>query len=334
MENKISTQQTLLDTIKSLLPSNNSLAVVLSTILDISIDSAYRRIRCETAFTIDEIVNICNHFQISFDSFIGNKKGLVTFKYASLEEDVNGFKPYLEGLHKDLLRIRSVAESKIIYACQDIPIFHDFNFPELAAFKMYYWMKSIMNVPELQDKTFGIDQIPEEYFTLGRKIYNVYASIPSIEIWTETTIISTLKQVEFIFESGNFLAKEDALTVCNAIRTMLEKVREQAEKGNKIIDGKSDGGSYQVYLSEIEIANNCVHVNMGDVNAVYLGHLTFNTMTTTDNQYSAKTHNWFDVIIRKSTLISGVSEKHRYQYFRKLFNKLDALEQKINLEDL
>jgi hypothetical protein len=331
VERHISIQQKLLDTIKRLTPSNNSLAGVLSAQLGISTDSAYRRIRGETLFSIDEVSVLCNHFKVSFDSLNQVDTGLVTFRFNPLNDQMLGFKTYLESLKRDLAYIKSMENKKIIYACQDIPVFHDFNYPELSGFKMFYWMKSIMNVPELQDKVFHVSRVPEGFYTLGKQIYELYASIPSTEIWTETTIVSTLKQIEFFNESGSFGSIEDALQVCNGLKQLLENVREQTEHGHKHSNGGKDinGGAYDLYLSEIEITNNCVLVNIQGVRSVFLGHLTFNTMSTSNEEYSKKTESWLEVIIKKSTLVSGVSEKHRYQFFRKALKRVDDLMQKI-----
>ena len=38
---------------------------------------------------------------------------------------------------------------------------------------------------------------------------------------------------------------------------------------------------------------------------------------------------WMNTIIKKSTLISGISEKQRYQVFKKYFKYIDDLEEKI-----
>ena len=74
-------QGVLMNKIKSTLPANLSLADELADLLQLSPDSAYRRIRCETALTIDEIALICKHFNISFDSLTAVMSGCVSFNY-------------------------------------------------------------------------------------------------------------------------------------------------------------------------------------------------------------------------------------------------------------
>ena len=87
--------------------------------------------------------------------------------------------------------------------------------------------------------------------------------------------------------------------------------------------------NYSFYFSEIELTNNCVLVNMGPVQAVYLGHLTFNTMNTSNASYCRQTSNWMENLIRKSTLISKVAEKNRYKFFQGMYADIDAFTQNI-----
>ena len=331
-EKQLTTQQVFLKKLESIIPRTSSLASELSDVLNISSDSAYRRIRGETLLTIEEAVILCNHFKISLDSIQSTEPGIVTFRYNLLYDNEQSFIEYMKSLKKDLMVINSSKERRIIYACEDIPIFHNFNYPVLSAFKIFYWLKSIMNVPSLQGETFETSKISDEVKQLGREIYDLYASVPCIEIWTETTIMGTLKQIEFYWDSGSFKSKEDALEVCNALKEELLSIQKQAEAGHKFSSAGpslNDTNLYSMYHCEIEITNNCVLVDMGDVQSVYLGHFSFNTMSTTNISYCKETEFWLSNIIKKSTLISGIAEKHRYKYFKKAFTMLDGVISKI-----
>ena len=77
----VSLQLKLINRIQEVIPVNYSLVDELGDLLEMSSDSAYRRLRGETVFTIDEIATICNHFKISFDSLINSDIGSVAFKY-------------------------------------------------------------------------------------------------------------------------------------------------------------------------------------------------------------------------------------------------------------
>jgi hypothetical protein len=315
---KFLVQKQFLQKIEDVIPSNNTLVGELGDILEISPDSAYRRIRGETLLTIDEITRLCRHFRVSFDAFDEPDSGSVTFQYTRMNSEEVNFEAFLQSIFTDLKKIIASKEKLIYYACEDVPVFQNYNFAELSAFKIFYWMKSIMNVPAMEKEKFDLTMVPDNLKLIGKQIFDIYSQVPSIEIWTDTTIHSTLKQILFYWESGMFKTREDAIAVCNALRRELENIQQQAEIGKKYLNGDKSLGfaaDYVVYHSDIEITNNCVLVNMGGANMVYLGHQSFNAMSTSNNTYCFETRKWFDNIIRKSTLISGVSEKLRYQFF-------------------
>src|SRR5437868_2689306 len=84
-KDQTSAQTILMQKIKEMLPPNISFVDELAELLGLSNDSAYRRIRGETALSIEEIASICKKFKISFDSFINSSDaGMVTFSYKSL----------------------------------------------------------------------------------------------------------------------------------------------------------------------------------------------------------------------------------------------------------
>ncbi len=328
-----SLQSLFFEKIKEMLPASTTLVNELEDILGLSIDSAYRRIRGETILDINEIATLCGHYKISFDSLQENNSGTVTFKYNYLKNDEFSFKEYINNVYRDLKKINQIKDSQIIFAAEDIPIFHHFQFAELASFKMFYWMKSVMNVQRFENEKFSIDLIDDETREVGEKIYDLYCQTNSVEIWTELTIFSILKQIEFYWESGNFKSQEDALLICNQLQQELACIQKQAELSTKITNENTRNNfenNFKLYLSDIELGNNCILVNMGSVKFVYLVHYTFNTLITSNNTFAEETDEWLNTLIKKSSLISGVSEKQRFQFFKKCNSELDKLIAKIS----
>lgn len=333
MMTPVEKQAQFLKKIDDLLPGNTTLVAELSDVLKISTDSAYRRMRGETLLVIDEILLLCNHFNVSFDSLNPAHEGVVSFRYSKMDPTRDSLINYLSGLLKDIEVIGRATSARITYACEDIPVFHHYRNPVMARFKLFYWMQAILNIPEMEKSRFRSTDSDEDMGTIVRRIYEEYAEIPSVEVWTETTIQSTAKQIEFFWEAGKFASKADALAVCSSFREEISEIQKQAEKSTKLPDDKTgvhgEAVNYQLYYSDIEITNNSVLIEVGNLSSVYLGHFSFSTMSTTSEMYCRETRKWFDTIIRKATLISGVSEKLRYQVFRKFFNQIDALEQRI-----
>ena len=330
MKNK-ELQQNFLERIKNSMSTNTSFIDELADALEISNDSAYRRFRGETELTISEVSVLCSKYNISFDMINYNEES-VYFHYGRLQNAVD-FASYLESILLDIKQIEYSKDNKIIYAAVDIPIFHHFNFPELSAFKMFYWMKAVVGVEEFSNKKFSVNLIDKNIAKLGNEIYNSYINIPSIEIWTTETINSLVKQIEFFWESGNFLTNNDALIICKQVRDEIALLEKQAEISNKSIEFPDNKQSeFTLYHSDIELGNNHIFTKKADIKSVYLTVHTFNKLTTVNQTFIKHTEEWINNLISKSTPISGVSQKNRYQFFKKANEKIDRLIKTISDE--
>ena len=327
-------QQRLLEQIATLIPKNVSLVAVLADILDISHDSAYRRIRGETELSFSETLTLCNHFQITFDSLISTDVNVVSFIYNDYTESLESFHSYFIGLgdEMDQIRMASVENKHITFLGPGIPVLHFFNSPHLGAFKIYYWIKS-MNLPDARYKKFNISSIDEAFIETGQRIYENYMHIPSTEIWTDYSMIGVMNQIRFCWDTGVFESADDAMNVCNELQELLTTIKEQAEHGEKFIrteDEETKGALFNLYYSELEDENTCIHVELDDFNTVYLGHLNHRFIKTSNKAYCATTKGWYKNLEKKSTLISQTSESVRYQFFKRGFDKLSELEDHIS----
>ncbi len=329
-------QDKLLGTIRQMLPENISIVDVLSDLLQISTDSVYRRLRNETSLAIEEVARICEHFNISFDELnsIDNASS-VTFTFSPLST-VADYKGYLRSIRDDMAQFSRVPNSKITWAAEDIPIFHHFRFPFLGTFKVYYWFHCIIHTEEHKDRKFNPALIDDEIKELCKEIYNLYARIPSTEIWTDLTVASLFVQVDYVWQSGLFETREDALQICELIGQQISKIQKEAELTYKL--GFNDEpilgeDTFKLYHSDIEIGNNTIFVNTGHNKILYLTHNTMNKIVTINRQFCDSTESWINNLKKKSNLISGVSEKQRFQFFNRIKTQLQALETRIRNDD-
>lgn len=327
-DNSKTAQVNFISRIREVIPPNHSLVDELADVLGISNDSAYRRIRGETSLTIDEVSKLCSHYKLTFDVFGSNMGGTVTFSYHHLGNEIAKFETYLRNIRDDLKKIKGTEKGELLFAAEDVPVFHHFRTPLLAAFKMFYWNKSILNAPELEGKSFDPGYVPATLIELVAEIYDLYIDVPSIEVWSDDTLNSTLKQIEYFVESGVLADKKTALAVCDETENMIRDIQRQAEfgckfKGEAPAPGKAN--NYTLYNSELMIGNNCILVTMGSNKAVYLSHNTFNSMVTINSSFCEETERWLRNLVKKSIPISGVSEKQRYRFFKQFYDKIALL---------
>lgn len=323
-------QKGFLDRVKATLPVHTSLVEELADLLNTSNDSAYRRMRGETLLSIDEIARICAHFKVPFETSSQTNAQSVSFNYFKLEGKKENFKIWLTSLCDNVKQIGNLKDNSILYAADDVPIWHHFHNADLAAFKIFYWLKSIVNDPFYADQKFDPSIIDPEYIAAAKQLLVNYNQIKSAEIWSEDTLNSTLKQVEYFWESGFFKNKEDALKICDAIDIEIDLLKTKAERESKL-DSKDNKfePNFMLYRCEVMIGNNTILSEIGHSKIIYVSNNTFNMMSTTSPDFVEENERWLKNLIRQSVLISGVSEKQRNQFFKILKGKIEALRNSI-----
>lgn len=327
-----SIQQRLLGLVQDQTPDKYSLVYELSELLGLSTDSVYRRLRSETLLNITEIQKICLHYNISYDSICGcEDSGLVSFQYKPVK-DLADFNDWFTALASDLKSLQNKENAHVIYAAIDIPIFHNFRFPLVSYFKSLYWLKSITNHPDYQNVKFSLNDITNEFILKGKTLHELYAAIPSTEIWTDLITYSLLRQIDYYWDSGEFASIDDAMALCNEVEMEFEYLLSAAISSSKSPDKQKVPGekvNYQLYDCDIEIATNCVLVISGNMKTIYLSTQTFNIIKTSNTIFTEETHRWLNSLLRKSTLISDVGEKQRSLFFKEAFENIRQLKQKI-----
>ncbi len=332
MKNAINFQEKLNIILHQHVPANISIAREISELLEISMDSAYRRLRNETDYTINEVAAISKHFGIPFETLGNEQTSLVTFRINILNNDIDSYLKYLENILTNIEKLSHFPETQITIAAEDIPVFYHFIEPRLMQFKMIYWLKSLMNVTDFQHSSFESIVVPDNIIQTAKQINNFYEKIDSTEIWTNETILSTLKQIRFYWDAGFFSQSETAYNVLEDFEAVIKGIQKNADTGFKF----SKGGSmtktkFRFFVSDVMIGTNSILSKTENFSATYISYSTFNFMQTSNISFNAQNEQWLNNILSKSTLLSGVSEKQRNQFFKNILKQIQ--EMKIYFEN-
>ena len=320
-------QNIFIQKLKENLPKNVGLAEEMAEILEISTDSAYRRIRGETDLSIDEVYKLTKKYNISVDSVFSNLSDTVTFAYTKLTDSADNFEKYLSRILNHLKLLNTQEERKIVYVAEEVPIFHSFFSQKFIEFKLFYWQRSVLIVPGYQGKKFEFGFVPENLIEIALECSKEYKKVPSVEIWTNETILTATKQLEFYADSGVFKNKSDALEILEEIKKMVEYIETSAESSRKEVSSKLE--NFQLYSSEVVLGTNCIYAKMPNVSYTYISFNTMNSLTTNNHEFCDETEHWMRNIIKKSTLISGVAEKERYRFFSGMYKNIENCHAKL-----
>jgi len=328
-------QDQLLELVKFKMSPGDSISHVLGDVLSISQDAAYRRLRNETPLTINEVKQLCTSFDISFDSLLQLKKGNVAFGYMPLNAFDFSLESYLEGILKAFQNLKSLDDPKIILTINNMPFLQLINIPQLLRFRLFFWAKTYLKIPEYQNMLFKHEKVPQRAFDLGMKIISIYNTIPSVEIYDPELMRGFLRQILYYFNSKMFEDPSYALFLCDRALMFSQHLKEQAICGKKFVYGTqipANGNKFDMYLNETINTDAAFYYESKDRKGLYLTHNVMNYLQTTDEHYVSDTKQILDMQINNSSLISVVNEKERNHFFYEFDRTILLFRKKIEAE--
>jgi len=320
MSDRPEIQPMFLEQVRARLPVNTSFPDELAEVLNISRDSAYRRIRGETILSLDEVRAICQHYRLSLDSLLAPTNDFISFNHRAINSSTFTFGDWLKSVLKNLEMIFQFPQRELIYCAKDLPMFHYFLFPELAAFKMYFWMKVYHRYEKYENVKYNLTAIPAEYMAIGERIKELYTAIPSTEIWSDEIANISIRQIEFAEESG-FISGTQASLLYECCSQLLDKLKKFATEGSK--NGKDN--NFTLYKNDILIADTTLLFKMGDKRVTYLTYNTMNILTTSEESFCRNMEDYMTNLVNKSVLISQTGERERNKFFNQIASKVKAV---------
>jgi len=325
--NQPGAQQVFFQHIKTSLASHLSLVDEVADLLNISNDSAYRRIRGEKPLSFDEIKTLCAHYKVSLDQLFHLNSDSFLFSGPLSNKDNFGIEMYLEYLLKQANYFNSFEHREFYHLGKDMFIFHCFGFHELTAFKIFFFMKTILQYPVEGRETIILEKLRESVFKVTEKMIDAFQKFPSIEIWHDDSLNATLRQIDYYRASKIFPSEEYALGLYKSMLEMVNHLERQAEAGCKfLVGGKPTAASvsYKFYYNEFILGDNCIMAVLNNTKMVYINHSVLNIITTRDPIFTEYIYQHFQNIMRKSTLISDSGEKVRARFFHSLREKVES----------
>ena len=320
-------QAMLFNHVRARLPGHLSLVDEVAELLNISNDSAYRRIRGDKTIALDELRLICNKYHISLDQLLLIQTNTVIFSGNKVDTASFGFNEYLADVAHNLELFLSLPNAHLYYYNKDTPIFHFMPFPELRAFKFFFWKRTLMGYPEMARQQFTGEETDELSSELALKIIGLYNQINSTEIWNEENVHSSIRQIEFCRQSNVFADNHILTKVYEQLDELLNHLEVQAETGKKFLYGyrpSTNAAEYDIFVNECLIGDNTIFVDSDKRQITCLNHNGLNFTSTQDQNFCDYTFRNLQNIMRKSAHISRVGEKERTMFFNTLHQKINS----------
>jgi hypothetical protein len=324
-------QKLLFEMIKSKIPGHYKLTEKMEEELNLSPNATYRRIRGEVELTFSEILTLSRNYNLSLDDICNLKSNQgALFRYAPVNfSDPESYYNYVKKLIATVTAMKSEKNIDIYYTAQDIPFFYGLNFPELMYFKLYAWNDTDSRF-KLSYKDFCNTLDKEMIQSLYKQLFKAWVQMPSIDIWTNQTIDTLLRLLEYYFEIGAFENKETVLMLLNQLQEMLEMINGYAVEGCK---GDLVKAPFALYLCNVDVENNFMLVKRKETMSCTIRLFTINSIVTENESFCFETDKWINDLISKSILISGgTSARERIRFFQHSKNKIGELINKLDLK--
>ncbi|WP_196937147.1 hypothetical protein [Sphingobacterium hungaricum] len=320
-------QQRVFDEVKRKIESTANWACQLASLLCLTRDAVYRRERGEVLLNIDELELIITTYGIDAEDLFNLGSNNLRFRFVNINiSHIERYKSYLEDIKSLLKQMYSAEKKEIIFCADDIPIFHFMGFPELTYFKLYVWSQSLKNINNaLPFEDFVYEMKKYNLEALFYEIVELYKKVPSREIWTKSTIDSTLILLEYYDQIGSFSDPLTKRRLVEQLRSLIAGLQEWTLK-----ESKNGNVFFDLYLTPIDLGLSQMLCVFDGKYFASLKLYTINSITTTDSRYIEDNINWMKAIMNKSSCLSRTSEKERVQFFKSMQDEVSLLQKKFS----
>lgn len=330
---KLDIQEALLQKVEASLSENEKLVDVIMSLLNVSMDAAYRRMKGKVALTIYETQILLDAYDLSLGNLGSYKKNKIIFDYKPLSRINFNFESYLTGLRDSLNDIKRLKNPELIISINETPVFQLFNFPHLTRFKFFFWAKSYLQIPEYVNAKFKREKIDKRVLSIGIEAHNTYMSMPSTELYCSETLRGILRQIEYYYDSGIFDEPEYALELLDNVSNLAKHINHQAEVGNKFVAGNEPNSAeqtkFKMFMIDTYLPDNTYYVKHEDGALTYFSHNIMNFIMTQSPDYNSDTKMILDRLLDNSSQISETGTKERVKFFNAMEKAIDQLRKKI-----
>ncbi|MEZ4920400.1 MAG: hypothetical protein R2792_14960 [Saprospiraceae bacterium] len=320
-------QQHFFSLITNLL-GNKNIIPALCEVLHLNKSAIYKRINGEKLLTLDEFLLLSDTFNISHQLLSFSSEDQSVFQFDQLSQKVKSCREYLELIVSNFSEFGRFSDLKIWFATTDLPLFYISLFKELALFKMFTFARVNWELPYTLNLDFNPDSFPEKeiYYELLYPIGQLYASIPSIEIWTDELYTNTAKQIRHFAQNGQISNPQVVSILFEQLEALADLHKEMATTGTKFLSPKSKqpAANLDLYYNQISASN--MVIILGESQFFQGTYMVFddpNYLFISDEKFYKYASEWLKAQRQKSIRISQEGAFIRNNYFRLLCKRIE-----------
>ncbi|NDV68028.1 helix-turn-helix domain-containing protein [Dysgonomonas sp. 25] len=310
----------LIEILKRKSTEKKNAASLLMEILPMGKETAYRRLRGEIVFTLDEAVIICKALDISMDLLIGtNQENNYAFHLSAIftEKPMEEYLRMLNEISEAVAFLKQDPDCLSYRAYNIIPS-EFLNKYELLS-KVYLYILSYQLHFDVTPKTLSELQIPEEVYTREKEIVSLVRDVNAVVILNQSIFSDYIGIVKY-FSNLDVFSPNEIKSIHAQLHLLLNEMEQYAITGRT-----STGKKIDIYLSHIEFDCTYSYIKGFGHTASSLGVYCIDHISCNNKRVCESHKRWIESLMRLSTLISVSGEFHRNNFFAKQRKIIDSL---------
>ncbi len=293
---------------------------LLMDILPLKREAAYRRLRGEIPFTLDEAALLAVKLDISLDQLLEYPKN-GTYKATMLRmNNPNPLKAYCQTMTQiiDALRfVKSDADPLIISATDLLPTSHLFKYPYLSKFRLFKFMYQCRK--ETMPCRMSELNLPPEVRQLEECWHKEVQQIPIHYLLTSNLFASCITEIRYFVETG-LVSNEEISLMKAECHQFLDDLERDVLSGHLLT-----GQSFQVHVSNVYFDTTYIVLNSASFKACSINVFGVNYFSSLDDELCDEMGEWIDSLMKYSVLITRSGNIERVDFFSRQRAIVDGL---------
>jgi len=288
---------------------NKKPVIYLVNTLNISRESAYRRIRGDIPFSVDELITLATNLDFSIDSIYDQEKQNHAFNdFSRMGNNTNDFFLLMLKKYSELTgKIRYAKNLKTIMAFNSFPPAFYADYLNLFKFMFYKWLHQDNDT--YRNKLYSETVLPDEVVIFQRKMKgNLIQGNNVILILDMNIFLNLIKEIQYYYHR-KLLTNDEMLLLKEDTLRLIEQY------DNIVQTGEYGYAKIQIYLSSLCVNSNTIYYDYDDKVEPLFWIFTINPVIIQNKGIISMQLRWLNSLKRHSTLITQSNEIMQTEFF-------------------
>jgi hypothetical protein len=320
--------ETLVKKISECIPQNIKPIDYLMDILDISRESAYRRMRSEIAFTFEEVAKLSVNLNFPVDNIIGinNSKERVCF---DIRENTSidakrSFLAMIEDYYDLVEGMSNSNQVEFMTSVNRIPLFLLINYEMLFKLFYYKWVHHSYKVPvnyTFSEITISSDimQVREKFMTQSQSIFDRGTFICNRNIF-----IAIVREIQY-YHDRNLISDEEVLLIKKELLELIFNMELIMQKGTNEF-----GHTYNFYLSLLDVEMNTAYISYDDTIASQYWIYSVSSIIIKNHEICTMHKKWLESLKKSAVLMTQSNEMLQSEFINRQRMYVESVTDKLS----